>query len=172
MPQPCRVCAHIARAEIDRRLAVQVVNVSSVARDYGLSAKAVSRHRARHLPDFLVGLTARAQLPDIEQLGAEAQRLYLTTLDALARAEAGVLADTGVGRLKRPAVSHTAVAAYLREARQGLELLARLADNAEPRSEVSPISEGLESRITAALDARANRLKPAEIESVIVVETE
>src|SRR5438132_13901144 len=116
MPRICTVCAHLKRAEIDERLALQVVNVAQVARDYGLDRKSVARHRDQHLPQFLRAFAGGAAVLDLSTIRAEAQRLYLTTLDALARAEQGVLAHVDEPDKARPRVSNTAIARYIREA--------------------------------------------------------
>ena len=92
MPRICTTCAHLQRAQIDERLALQVVNIAQVARDYGLDRKSVARHRDQHLPQFLRAFAGRAAALDVSKIQAEAERLYLTTLDALARAEQGTLA--------------------------------------------------------------------------------
>src|SRR6202521_4695560 len=135
MPQPCTVCTHPDRPEIDRRLSSQACNVAALARELGLDAKAMTRHRARHIPQLLVAFTAKARTLTLEQLEAEAERLYVTTLDALARAEQGTLAkvkhvDPETGEVTYPTVrtvSHTAVGRMIREARAGLVQLVTLA---------------------------------------------
>jgi hypothetical protein len=169
------VCAHPKRSEIDRKLAVQVVNVKQLAAGYGLGRDAVTRHRAKHLPAFLPALQARADALTLDQLNAEAQRLYLVALDALARAEAGTLASISDDGEVIYAVSSTAVARLLREARAALDLLARLAVAApslapdEPLALAEPEADhALDNRIAAALDRAIARRDP-HIEDAIVV---
>lgn len=153
MGQPCKVCAHPARGEIDRRLSFQVVNVAEVARAYGVPRPSVVKHRARHTPAFLPAFQARADALTLGALAAEAQRLYLVTLDALARAEAGALVDVTKDGEPVLEVSHTAIARYIREARQGLGLLAKLSADAAPSNErPAGIANGeLDARISDAL---------------------
>lgn len=135
MPQPCQVCVHVDRANIDRALAQHRVNVAALARDLGLNAKAMHRHRERHIPSFLPVFSARAQTRTLEELEAEAERLHVAALDALALAEAGTLEwvqernkETGEmewAQVRR--ISHTAIARSIREARACLTQLTSLA---------------------------------------------
>ena len=135
MPRPCAVCAHVERAEIDRRLSMQVCNLSELARTAGVPRKSLVAHRERHLPLFLPAFQASADALTLGELQGEARRLYMTTLDALARAEAGVLGkvkakDSETGEeywYETQVVSHTAIARMIREARAGLDQLTRLA---------------------------------------------
>lgn len=172
MPMPCTVCAHPQRGEIDARLAVQVVNVKQLALSYGLKRDAVARHRAKHLPAFLPALQARADALTLDQLNAEAQRLYLVALDALARAEAGTLAHVGDDGERTYAVSSTAVARLLREARSSLDLLAKLAVAApsqpggSDQPELTAGDPALDARIAAALDRAIARRDPPTIDAI------
>ena len=102
MSRPCTVCSHWERSEIDRRLSLQVCNVAALAREYGLKKDAVHAHRRNHLPEFLPALQASQRAFTMDELTAEAKRLYDITLDNLAMAEAGTLrmvkrADPGTG---------------------------------------------------------------------------
>src|SRR5207248_5926055 len=130
-----------------------VVNVAQVAREYGLDRKAVARHRDQHLPQFLRAFAGRAAVLDVSKIQAEAERLYLTTLDALARAEQGTLTRIDEDGKARPSVSYSAIARFIREARQGLDLLAKLSLASDtrdtPPNEVNP---QLDARIAAALE--------------------
>lgn len=174
MGMPCTVCAHPNRSEIDQRLAVQVVNVKQLARSYGLGRDAVARHRAKHLPAFLPALASRAGALTLDQLNAEAQRLYLVALDALAKAEAGTLAHVGEDGTATYAVSSTAVARLLREARASLDLLAKLAVAApsapvDPAPADSALETQLDTRIAQALDRAIARRDP-HIEDAVIVD--
>jgi hypothetical protein len=153
MPQPCSVCSHVERAEIDRRLAFQVVNVASLAREYGLGKDAVHRHRSRHLPAFLPAFQASEDALTLGTLQAEARRLYVVTLDALAAAQAGVLAHVDADGTQHRVLSMSAIARMIREARAGLDQLARLAaDGADPNERPTGVSNGaLDASIQAAL---------------------
>lgn len=50
MSRKCSTCSHAQRREIDRRLALGG-SIASIARDFGLHADAVTRHRNSHLTD-------------------------------------------------------------------------------------------------------------------------
>lgn len=153
MPKPCGVCAHMRRAEIDERLAQQVVNVSAVAREFGLGRRSVERHRERHLPEFLRAFAGRAQPLDYTALQAEAERLYLVTLDALAQAQAGVLVAVNDDGTQVRKVSNTSIARLISEARKGLDQLGKLAAvGADGESARTPTSNvELDARIAEAL---------------------
>jgi hypothetical protein len=158
----CTVCAHKKRAEIDMRLAVQVVNLSALGKEYGVKRDAVRRHRDRHLPHFLPAFAAQAAQLEPGTIAAEAQRLYLTALDNLARAEAGVTVkvthnDDGT-TTETHKVNSGAVARMIREARMGLDLLHKLsvasgASNAAPAG----VDRELDERIATALERVASR---------------
>jgi transposase-like protein len=159
MSRLCTVCAHLRRAEIDQRLAFQVVNVSALARELGVSETTVRRHREKHLPQFLAAFQASASALTLGALQAEAQRLYVLTLDALAKAEAGVLVDVSRDGEQVREVSHTAIARFIKEARQGLGLLAKLSADAGVENErPAGIADGeLSARISAALEGTMAR---------------
>lgn len=160
MPTACRVCAHPLRSEIDKRLAMQVVNVRQLAREYGIGKDSMARHREKHLPGFLAALQARAQVLDLDQLQAEYQRLYLTALDALAQAEYGTLVRLDDDGTEHRAISSTAVARLLREARAGLDSMARLAvagAGAGGSSPTASTNPALDDAIAAALERVASR---------------
>lgn len=154
MAQPCSVCSRMDRGDIDRRLAFQVVNVSAFARELGVGKDALARHRAKHLPAFLPAFQAQADALTLGTLQAEAQRLYAITLDALARAEAGLLIDVAAGDAEGAKVSMTAVARFIREGRAGLGMLAKLsADAAGANERPSGVANGeLDARLAAGLD--------------------
>lgn len=160
MPKACKVCAHPNRAAIDRRLANQVVNVSALSREFGLNRNAVMSHRSHHLPDFLVALTAQAQLPEQEQVNAELQRLYLTTLDALARAEAGTLVQVGHtdgGPLYERIWSPSSVARLISEARKSLGLISALVAGSPQTSTPATSNAALEDAFMRALAREEQR---------------
>jgi hypothetical protein len=172
MGMPCTVCAHPARGIIDQRLAVQVVNVKQLAAEYGLGRDAVARHRSKHLPLFLPAFQAQADALTLGQLGAEAQRLYLLSLDALAQAEAGVLVALDDHGAEVRKVSSTAVARLLREARASLGMLAKLAaDGQAPVEAAAKHDEALDARIAAVLERAVSRTQTAlDVEAADVVE--
>ena len=154
MPQPCTVCLHPDRAEIDRRLAAQIVNVSAVARDYGLHVSPVRRHRLQHLPDFLVALTSEAVAPSDRAIHAELQRVYLTALDALARAEAGTLVQISTvdGKPVYDRIwSPTAVARLIGEARKSLGVISALVSGTQQSAPADVKNAELDAAMLRAL---------------------
>lgn len=161
MPRPCGVCSHKKRAEIDERLSLQVVNVAALAEEYGLGKDSVYRHRDKHLPAFLRAFAGVQAPRAVGELAAEAERLYLVTLDALAAAESGTLraveADRKGRSTQRRQVSLSQVARLIREARAGLDLIAKL-------SAASGTSTQHDGAKDAALDARIAKAMDAVVE--------
>lgn len=175
MPRPCTVCTHLERAEIDKRLSLQVVNIAQLGREYGLGKDSLRAHRRKHLPEFLPAFTASAAALTLDTLSAEAQRLYLVSLDALAAAERGVLIEVGEDGTEYRKVSSTAIARLLREARAGLGLLAKLAADGAPADEPTTRANAeLDSRIAAALDRAVARrdARSAVVDAEVVEEAE
>jgi hypothetical protein len=52
MPQPCTICTHTSRPEIDRLIVSGEPN-QRVATKFGVTESAIRRHRASHLPQAL-----------------------------------------------------------------------------------------------------------------------
>jgi hypothetical protein len=147
------VCSDVRRADIDKRLSFQIVNMRELSRDLGISRDSLTAHRKNHLPQFLGAFQASASALTLGTLQAEAQRLYEVTLDALASAEAGTLMDVDKDGVPMRVVSHTAIARFIREARAGLGLLAKLsADAGSEADRPTGVSNGeLDGRISTAL---------------------
>lgn len=74
MPRRCTVCAHPKRAEIDRAL-VRGAAYRRIAAEYGLSDRAVRRHRATHVPRLLEAAAEREERTTAAVLLAELERL-------------------------------------------------------------------------------------------------
>ena len=180
MPKPCSVCKHPERSAIDRELARNVVRYAALVERYGLSKSALFRHKTEHLPDFLQALTGHADAPADPVLHAELQRLYLTTLDALADAQAGTLAIVGhkdgepiVDRIWSP----TAVARLIGEARKGLGAISALVADARTVDAPASKSPELDAAFTRALNRFADRqsaLGPATeiVDDALVLDAE
>ncbi len=111
MPRNCTICAHPEREAIDAAI-VSGVPLAALAAKYRVSADALGRHAAHHLPAAMVKGRAAADMVHGDDLLAQARDLQAKALGILAKAEKA-------GDLR------TAVAAN-REARGCLELLARL----------------------------------------------
>jgi hypothetical protein len=112
MPRPCSVCNHPDRAAIDRGLSNGTGVITHLAAEYGVSDRALRRHRAGHLlPEMKERLGHERELQDVDVL-AEMRYLYQRMKAYLERAE--------------EADNWPAVRAFNSEARKDLELLARL----------------------------------------------
>lgn len=113
MANPCSICPHDARAEIDRGL-VKGESIRSMAARHGVSASAIRRHRDAHLRTALARAVEEERLDvDVHRLTSWAHGLQTRTLVLLERAEE--LDDLGNAR------------GLIREARENLGLLGRLA---------------------------------------------
>jgi hypothetical protein len=135
MSRPCTVCTHVRRAEIDWRLAFAVINLTKIAREYGVSRDALRSHREHHLPACLAAFQASADALTLNERQAEAGQLYMNALVALAHAERGALVAVANDGQPAPTVSMTAIASKIREARASLDQLARLASDATAHAE-------------------------------------
>lgn len=113
MPRVCTVCAHPERDKIDRALALESSSFRDIAGHYGLGKSAVERHAAGHLPAKLAKAQAAKEVAQADDIMAQVIDLNERTLALLAKAEA---ADD-IGAALRA----------IREARENLTLLARLA---------------------------------------------
>src|SRR5438445_6536519 len=91
MPSPCTVCLRPDRAEIDRRLARQRVNLTALARTFGVGRKALERHRQRHLPSQLTRVQTAVDAETASPLLVELAPSYLQALEALAAAQSAAL---------------------------------------------------------------------------------
>src|SRR5438445_12665256 len=109
MFRACTVCMHAKRFEIDRRLSHRVINLTEIAREYGVSRDSMRSHREHHLPACL----ARFQTwLDTGRLTGQRRRvcgLYLNALGALAAAERGALTAPASDGASAPPVSMTAI---------------------------------------------------------------
>ncbi|MBI2389496.1 MAG: hypothetical protein HYV09_07860 [Deltaproteobacteria bacterium] len=112
MPRRCSVCDHAARDEIDRALISGEPFRNIAERFAGLTAASIHRHRHGHL----TAAVRHAREAEDVQRGAtlldQVRALHARTLRLLAKAEAEDDAPTALRAL--------------REARAGLELLAKL----------------------------------------------
>lgn len=122
MPQACSVCQNPQRDSIDRML-VEGTSNRVIARQYGLHHDAVRRHREGHLPAKLV----RSQ--EVREL-AEADSLMRRMLQLEQRART-ILDEAHASGDLRTALSG------IREARNTLELLAKIAGELDERPVVN-----------------------------------
>ena len=141
MPRPCSVCHHDARPAIDQAL-VLGSPLRDIAKQFGVGETAVERHRVHVAAQLAEAVPDRAD--DLHRQVHDLQRRLLVIL-AMAE-EAGDL---------------RAATAAIREARAGIELLARLAGElGEQRTEVR-IKTGLERAMGELLDT-AERVLPGD----------
>lgn len=111
MPRKCKVCAHPERTAIDQAL-INGDSLRNVSKQYAVTAAAVFRHNANHLPAALTKAHEAKEIARGDDLLAQVREIQSRALSILDRAE-------GSGDLR------TAVLA-IREARGNLELLAKL----------------------------------------------
>ena len=74
MPRRCSVCDHPERAAIDAAL-VEGVSYRDIARQWGVSKDAVSRHKADHLPAHLAAAQEAATAASADDLLAQVETL-------------------------------------------------------------------------------------------------
>ncbi len=125
MPQPCTICTHPNRAEIDR-LVVSGEPNQRVATKFGVTESAIRRHRAKHVPVKLAKAQAAQEVAEATSLLGEVhaakdrgERLYQAAEDILAKAL----------QAQDPRMALKAIAAavdVMREARAHLELQGEL----------------------------------------------
>lgn len=111
MPRHCTVCQHPERMAIDAAL-VSGTAYRTIANAYGLTDAATRRHALTHLPVTLVKAQDAAEVAGADALLAEVRDLHNRAVAILGQAES--------------AGSWGAALASIREARQCLELLAKL----------------------------------------------
>jgi hypothetical protein len=154
---------HADRAEVDRRLATQRVNIAALARVLGVGRKALERHRDHHVPAPLAAFRAPPESGSASPLLADLERIYQLTLDALASAERAALSHLAARRVE-PVASHAAIAASVNEARQRLGDLVELFVAAADAGHLGePHDPAVSAQIRRALDgvaARASVLAP------------
>ena len=110
MPRTCTVCAHEKRYEIEERLASRQGTYRGIARTYGLSEDAVSRHvKGGHISDLI-------------RLAADAERAARadSLLDRIEALHSRTLAILEASEQTR---DHKVALAAIREARSNLELI-------------------------------------------------
>lgn len=125
MPRTCTICASPACAEINAALIAGEASFRNIAKQYGTSATALTRHKAEHLPAALARSHAAEQVAAADTLLGQVQQLQARTLKLLDTAE-------NAGEL------HAAVAA-IRAAKGNLELLAKLRGDLDERPQINLI---------------------------------
>jgi hypothetical protein len=110
VPRACTVCSHEKRYEIEERLATRQGTYRGIARTYGLSEDAVSRHVSGGHISQLIALAADAER------AARADTL-LDRIEALQSRTLAILSAT------EETGEHRTALAAIREARGNLELI-------------------------------------------------
>lgn len=159
MPTPCQACAHGDRSAIDLKLTTPGANVSALAREYGISRRSLTRHQG-HVAEILRTFAEEDLEYSAGTIRAEHRKLYLRTLAALDKAEAGVLSHVDGDGTAHYKVSQTAIAAFIREARAGLDSMHKVGARETETVEVV-VNRALDDRILAALERnRARQANP------------
>src|SRR5215212_5535584 len=136
MPK-CKVCSHPQRAELTRALVLNIESDRGIAKQFGLTASSVFRHRRNHLRPYLSEQIAQdLELADVNPL-AEAKALFYRVRTMLDKSE--------------DAEDLPAFKALHSEARRDLELLAKLLGDlkdggVQVNNYVHPRREGQPSR--------------------------
>ena len=86
MPRRCTVCQHPDRDEIDARL-IGGQPLRNIAKQFGVSATALYRHKTGHLPGHLKQAKETSERLSAERLLADLERLQERILRILERAE-------------------------------------------------------------------------------------
>jgi hypothetical protein len=152
----CQVCRHPRLREIHERL-LQGEPRRRVAIDFGLSVDAMDRHWWRHMPDDVkAAADAARSAAGPPRLDAIEGAVLLGQAATVYERAQGLL-DTLEGRLQRgEEVDARSVVAALREVRQSLETVAKLAFAVSDRPTKPVESElpQLDAAIIEALNAR------------------
>lgn len=126
MARTCTVCAHEGRAEIDSRL-VRREPYRDIARHYGVSKDALSRHVKIHLPEQLTLAERKRQEDEADELLTDVRRLQ-------------VEAELILREAKKDGMHRTALAA-LREARHTLALRYQVKEWAKLEERIAELEE-------------------------------
>jgi hypothetical protein len=135
VPRACTICSHEKRYEIEERLATRQGTYRGIARTYGVSEDAVSRHVASGHVGHLLALAADAER------AARADAL-LDRIEALQSRTLAILEAT------EETGEHRTALAAIREARGNLELIGEVTKelNRAPTLNLSLHPEYIEAR--------------------------
>jgi hypothetical protein len=137
MPQPCSVCRHPRRQELDRRLLAGAETKRALARTFELSEDAVGRHSAEHVgPEVAKALADAEHARGADLLGEVWRRQERA--DRLVSIAEGLLARAaGQGDIRTATSAVQAAINANREARGCLELLAKLRGELDDRPQIN-----------------------------------
>lgn len=88
MPRTCTVCRHAEREQIDAALVSGRSTFRGLASSYGVSASAVRRHRAAHLPEVLRRAQSLDDIATAVSLADQVRTLRAHEVQLLAKAQA------------------------------------------------------------------------------------
>jgi hypothetical protein len=120
MPQPCSICTHPDRHEIDHAIANDAPN-RRIATQYGLSEAAVRRHKADHLPAKVAKATDARQVVEAGSLLEQLQQINKETHVILQEVRSGPgkdnnLALKAIARLEKQIDLHGRIIGELQNA--------------------------------------------------------
>ncbi len=140
MPRTCTICNHPDRERIDQAL-VEGGAYRVIAKQYGVSAPATFRHKLNHLPKAMVRAHEAKQAASADNLLANVCSLQKRANRILRKAE--------------KSEDHRIALSAIRELRNTVELLARLAGELQEGTTVnvlvSPEYQALRSKVIDAL---------------------
>jgi hypothetical protein len=147
VPRSCTICTHPEREAIDEALVGGIAFPALVA-EYRVSKDSLSRHKANHLPAKLVMAQAAEEVAQADDLLGQMRALHARTLAVLEAAET--------------TNQHRTALSAIREARNNLELLAKLLGELDERPvvnlSISPEWLELRAVIVAALQPHQDAL--------------
>ncbi|NOX54292.1 MAG: hypothetical protein GXP27_07585 [Planctomycetes bacterium] len=125
MARRCSVCDHPERDKIDAALVERSASYRSIARQFGLSADAVGRHRRRHIAERVADVVRARQEELVEVVAVNEARERLVAEDLLGRLESVAReAEDLLAAARDDGDLRTAVGA-LKELRNSLVVLAQ-----------------------------------------------
>ena len=131
----CSICNHPDRGEIDKALVTRSTSYRNVSERYGVSVRALSRHKANHLPRLVEAAKASEAAQAVTSGAA-----LIDELDSLLNRALAILeAAEETGQLK---VALQAI----REARETIKICADLAVTAELEERVEELEELIAQR--------------------------
>jgi transposase-like protein len=143
MPRICTICAGAQREEINTAL-VSHESIRAISRRFGVSASALQRHRASHLPATLVKAAAVADVMEAGNL--------LERLKALNRETAAVLREARDGDSKNNDLALKAIARVEKQIELEGRLLGELHEGSTVNVILTPEWQALRAAIMAALE--------------------
>jgi hypothetical protein len=143
MPRICTVCASPQREEINAAL-ISTDSIRTIANRFRLTASAVQRHRAGHLP---AALLKAAEIADVVEAGTLLERLK-----AINRETAAVLREARATDTKDNELALKAIARVEKQIELEGRLLGELNEGAVVHVVVSPEWQRLRVAILTALE--------------------